>query len=132
MTKIKLYHYSNRDFEGYIDPAFFGYNSYSGNSKRLSEVKRSYFYLEPSQREYYLRGAKFLYITEISQRQLYNLNKDKLSIGNKSSQYIYRNIKRRGYRGLIGNNGYKCGVLFYRIKIKTKKTLTRANLYDIL
>ncbi len=40
---IKLYHYSNNDFKGYIKPSFFGLNSYTNNSKKISGFKRIFF-----------------------------------------------------------------------------------------
>jgi len=124
---MRLYHYSNKNFNGYIKPSFFGLNSYSNNSERVSGVKRSYFYLKPGSKEYYFNGARFLYIAELKETRLYNLNKDILNIVKnlKNSQDIHTEVKKRGYRGLIGSNGYKCGVLFYPIKIKDRKDLAR-------
>jgi hypothetical protein len=126
MTKIKLYHYSNTDFKGYIDLKFFGANSYSNNSERLSGVKRSYFYLDRKSREIYLKGARYCYIAEIEPSRLYNLNTDSKGIVKrlKNSQDIHEVIKRRGYLGLIGSNGFPCVVLFKRIKINKRMTLT--------
>lgn len=122
---IKLYHYSNKEFEGYIKPGYFGANSYSKNSERVSGVKRSYFYLSRAGREIHLEGSRFLYIAEIRAGRLYDLSKDKLRLaGLKRIKDIFTYIKRLGYRGLIGSNGYICGVLFYPIKIKSRERLT--------
>ena len=53
MNKIKLYHFSNADFSGYIKPDYFGSNNYSNASARLSNIKRSYFYLDKNKIEYF-------------------------------------------------------------------------------
>ena len=123
---IKLYHYSHKDFSGYIRPDYFGENNYTKTSGKISGVKRNYFYLNKTGREYYFNGVKFLYIAEIKESQLYNLNKDKLKLAGRYND-IYKKIKKRGYKGLIGNNGYSCGVIFYPIKIKQRKKIGRAH-----
>ncbi len=121
---IKLYHYSNKDFKGYIRPDYFGENNYSRNSEDISGVKRSYFYLDRESREFYFSGVKFRYIVKINKKRLYNLNKDKLGLAGRVKD-IFRAVKSRGYIGLIGSNGYSCGVLFYPAKIKGKEILTK-------
>jgi len=124
---IKLYHYSHKDFKSNINPAFFGENSFSRNSRNLSEVKRVYFYLEPSHKEYYFNGSNYLYIAEVSEKRLYNLNTDIKGIVKRlrNTQDIYTEVKKRGYIGLIGSNGLPCVVLFKAVKIKDKITLTK-------
>lgn len=121
-----IYHYSDKDFEGLIKPSFFGSNSYSQNSRRLSEIKRSYFYINKDDKEYYFNGCKFLYVIQVNKKSLYNLTEDKKGIVKnlRNTQDIYAEVKKRGYTGLIGSNGYKCIVLFKSIKIKDRKTLT--------
>jgi hypothetical protein len=121
---IKLYHYSSKDFKGYIKPGFFGENNYSNNSNKISGIKRSYFYLDKTGREFYFNGVEFLYIAEIKESLLYNLSKDELKLAGRYND-IYKELKKRGYKGVIGNNGYICGVLFYPIKIKRQERLTR-------
>lgn len=130
-NKILLYHYSNKNFKGFIRPDFFGLNSYSQNSGRISGVKRSYFYLKPSSREIYLQGAEFLYIAEVKPSRLYNIDKDPLKLVGQYNDIISE-VKRRGYLGLLGNNGFGCAVLFYPVKIKQRKTLTEPGRYAIL
>ena len=122
-NKIKLYHYSNKNFRGYIKTNFFGENNFTSYSKKLSNIRRSYFYTSLNKRECYFMVVKFLYIVEVDKNKLYNLNDDTLNIGNKSSQYIFKTIKDKGYRGIIGNNGIECVVLFYDIKIKNRKVI---------
>ena len=118
---LKLYHYSDYDFKGYIKPGYFGANSYSRASERVSGIKRSYFYVSKTGREWIFNGARFLYIAEISRGRLYDLNKDILRVkDNKKIKDIYTYIKRLGYSGIIGSNGRAVAVLFTRIKIKNK------------
>jgi len=40
---IKLYHYSQEDFKGYVKPAFFGLNNYSKNSQRARAIPSVYW-----------------------------------------------------------------------------------------
>jgi hypothetical protein len=124
MTKIKLYHYSQEDFKGHIEPRFFGLNNYSRNSERLSGVKRAYFYLNRAGREYYFNGAKYCYIAEVKPSRLYDINKDPLKLAGRGKD-IFAEVKKRGYIGLIGNNGFRAGAVFYPIKINKRLLLTR-------
>ena len=119
---VNLYHYSQADINkgGYIDPAYFGASSYSGYSQRISQAKRSYYYISRNGREWYLSGARYLYITTISRKRLYDLNRDKLGLNKKRIKDIYTYIKRLGYSGLLGHNGFDIAVLFYPAKIKSR------------
>jgi hypothetical protein len=126
MNKIKLYHYSNSDFKGYINPCFFGENSFSRNSQRISGIKRSYFYIDRQSREICLKGVKFLYIAEIEPSRLYDLRADRLNLAEQlRGKDIFKEAKQRGYIGLIGNNGFNCICLFKAVKIKNKIPLTK-------
>lgn len=130
MNKLKLYHYSNADFKGKIEPKYFGINSYTVNSARLCGFKRSYFYIEPSKKEVFFNGVKFLYIAEVNINKLYNLNIDKLKLwannSNEANLYnIFKILRKKGYIGIIGNNGLKIAGLFKAIKIKQKIPLTK-------
>jgi len=129
---VKIYHYSNSDFKGYIDPGFFGANSYTRNSGRISGVKRLYFYLDKNSKEYYFNGCRFLYIASIDKNKLYDIDKDNLKLAGRNIGDIFVYIKQLGYKGLIGSNGYKAGIIFYPIKIKQRKDLTKAGNNAIL
>jgi hypothetical protein len=125
MDKIKLKHYSNGDFKGYIKPDFFGLNSYTSNSARDSSIKRSFFYIGKG-REYYLNGARFLYIAEIEKSKIYDLIKDDKGFLNKYTfNETLQRVKFLGYYGVSGNNGYAVVCLFKAIKYIDKKTLTK-------
>jgi hypothetical protein len=126
---IKLYHYSNKDFEGYIKTSFFGENSFTSYSKSLSEVKRSHFYLDRDNKEYFFNGSKFLYVAEIDQNLLYNLEIDNLKcIRNFDSvTEFFSFLKNKGYKGFTEYNGRQwVTVLFNPIKIKDKIKLDKS------
>ena len=121
-----IYHYSDKDFNGKIKPRFFGLNGYTKNSEKSSGIKRAYFYLDRAGREYYFEGVRFLYIARVSRARLYDLNKDILRVAdNKRIKDLFSYIKRLGYIGVIGNNGFKAGVIFYPVKIFKRLTLTK-------
>lgn len=82
-NQAKLYHYSNRDIQGKIKPTFFGDNSYTDNDKKTSIIKRAFYYLGKHRAEYLLQYSKYLYITKLNKRQLYNLDIDKAKLKNR-------------------------------------------------
>lgn len=114
---INIYHYSNKDFKGYIKPDFFGNNSYTLNSGRVSGINRSYFYIKQNRQEYHLKYTRYLYIASIDLKKLYNIDKNILKF---NSQEVYTQTKKLGYIGICNQSQV---VLFKAIKInnKTKK-----------
>ena len=127
---IRLYHYSQADFRGYIDPLYFGANNYTNFSSKLSQVKRIYFYLEPIPFERQLEGCRYLYISEVSKNKIYDLIKDPLKLLNKYKTIdgFFRKIKSLGYIGLLGHTTYKFEVisLFKAVKIIKKVVLNES------
>jgi len=121
--EILLYHYSHNDFEDKIKIDFFGDNYFTNESNNMSNIKRSYFYIDNITEEYFFRGSKFLYIARINKNKLYNINEDKLNLNTKSYPYLIKNIKKLGYSGIIGNNGFNIVILFKNIKIQEKIVL---------
>ena len=125
MNKLKLYHYSNADFKGYIKPDFFGLNNYTSNDKNITTIKRAFYYTRPEP-EHLLSSSKFLYITKIEPEVLYNISQD--IRGYLKSQSIGKALRRikRHFKGIIYNIGnIKIVNLFYDIKINKRLTLTR-------
>ena len=122
MDKIILYHYSNVDFKDKIKISFFGANTYTRHSRNLSIIKRSHFYLDRDKKEYFFNGVKFLYIVEINKNKLYNLNTDDLKCNSNFNDVtdFYKFLKKQGYSGIIGYNGYNVVILFKNIKITNK------------
>jgi hypothetical protein len=118
---IKIYHYSNKDFKGYVKPDFFGLNSYSGNSARLSDIKRVYFYRKPEIQEWYLIGSQYLYISKVNLKRIYNIDIDILELKNQGHD-IYQEAKNRGYIGIYNHSQI---ILFKAVKIIKKIGLTK-------
>lgn len=122
---IKLYHYSNNDFKGYIKTSFYGQNYFTSNDKNITEVKRVFYYTKPEP-EHLLKGSQYLYIAEIKPEVLYNISQD--TKGYLKSQSIGEAVRRikRQYKGIIYNIGnLEIVNLFYDVKIKDRKTLTK-------
>lgn len=119
MTKINLYHYSNQNFSGYIRPEFFGYNSFTNNSQKISGVKRIFFYTDKDRKEFFFNGCRYLYLAKIEKNKLYNLDIDILKVlTNKRIKDIYIYIKKLGYKGILSGN---IAVLYSKIKITQKR-----------
>jgi hypothetical protein len=116
MNKIKIYHYSNSDFSGFVEPKFFGGNFYSRNSERISNVKRCYFYSDIAsfKIEHRFLTAFYLYTSEIDKNTLYDLDSNKI----KNFTDIYDSAKKLGYKGVIKDN---IVALFYSTKIIKKE-----------
>ena len=125
MNNLKLYHYSNQDFKGKIEPSFFGLNSYSKSSYRDSDIDRSFFYIGKG-KEYFLNGTKFCYIVEIEQSKIYDLTKDIKNFKTICKDFtdILSTVKKLGYYGIKGNNGFDVVCLFKAIKYIDKRYLT--------
>jgi hypothetical protein len=113
---LKIYHYSNVNFKGYIKPSYFGLNKYTHNSQVLSNIKRIYFYSTPGIKEVHLQYSKYLYIAKINKEKLYNIDSNKII-----SSDIYKAVKEAGYIGLYNSEQV---VLFYKVKILKKIDLT--------
>ena len=122
MNIIKLYHYSQIDIKDKkLKVKYFAINSYSKASQKLSNIKRLYFYLNPKKREYYFNNSNFLYIVRINKNVLYDLNKDLLQVQDKNIIDIYKYLKKKKYKGVIGYNQVH---LFNDISIFKKINLT--------
>jgi len=121
-----LYHYSDKNIKDKIKTSYFGYNSYSNNSKKLSNIKRSYYYINSNDKEYYFNSAKYRYTVIINKNKLYNITLDKLRLVTKyNCNYtkVFNYLVKRGYIGIIGNNGYNIVNLFININYKIKEIL---------
>ena len=83
---------------------------------------------ETKSREYIFNGSRFVYIAKINEKNLYNIIKDPLHLEDfcyNNLKDIYKEVKKRGYRGIKGNNGVDCIWLFYPVKVIDKITLTK-------
>ncbi len=130
---LKLYHYSNKNFKGFIKPGYYGENNYTRNDKNITGLKRAFYYIRPGEVEYLLRSSNYLYITEVKPGDIYDLTEDKMGYLIKSRGDIDKALRiiKRKYKGVIYNLGYKVVNLFYPAKIKQRKALTKAGKYVI-
>jgi hypothetical protein len=120
---IKLYHYSHKDISDKIKVKHFGENAFTSYSQELCSLKRSYFYLLGSKKEFLFNGSKFKYIVNINKNSLYDLKKDKLNLKKRFCDcyfYLLIHLKKSGYKGIIGFNGFDVAQLFYDVKIAKK------------
>lgn len=122
MPKIKLYHYSNIPRLKKISPKYFGKNSYTDNSGKLSQVKRSYFYIT-AEAEISLKACQYCYTATINKKSLYDIEADILSLKNGNFDGILRQVKALHYKGIIGavNKKFKVVCLFNNIKCNGKE-----------
>jgi len=122
-NKITLYHYSNINITRKISVKYYGYNNYTSNDVRLTNVKRAFYYTKPEP-ETLLRGSQYLYTVKYPKARLYDITKDLRGylIGHSISEALYR-IKQR-YNGIIYNIG-KIEVvnLFYDTRYNNKINL---------
>jgi len=119
--KIQIYHYSNRDFKGKIEPKYFGLNYYTKESARESDLNRSFFYIGKG-KEYFLSGTKFCYIAEVEPGKIYNLEKDLKGLKDKFNfNDLLKQVKKLGYMGISGDNGFPVVCLFRAIKYIDKR-----------
>ncbi len=114
---IKLYHYSNDNFD-IIKPCNFGKNNFTFNDVKACKVDRAFFYLNDEPIEYQFKNTKYVYITLIDKNYLYDLRTDKDDLKN-----LYKNdieglllYCKRHYNGIIYDVGFTIACIFYDIK----------------
>lgn len=118
-----LYHYSNKNLKE-LKIKNFGNNYYTNNDKKISSLKRLFFYTDKKP-EFLLSDSNFLYTAIINKKSLYNLTQDKQGlINNNSIDKTLRILKSKGFKGVIYTIGYKTIVnLFYNITPSKKINL---------
>jgi hypothetical protein len=126
--KVKLYHYAKSDApELLIDPKKFlsGRGSYSRRDFQLSGKARSFWYLNPADREVFFSRAN-LYSGYVKADKIYNLLKDHLGL-KEESKYVasidfdklFRLVEEAGYQGVYYKPGFDVVNMF--VKVKTKR-----------
>ena len=122
MTKIKLYHYSDKNIIDKLSPSYFGNNHITGYSEKLSPLKRLYFYTSATQKENCFCASAFCYTATIDAEKIYDVRTDteKYCISSKNFNEALQKIKSAGFKGCIGSNGFEVVILFYAIPITEK------------
>ena len=143
---IKLYHYapSRLDAESLvIDPKYFAdratRNSYTRNEYETSSVPRTFYYVDPRQRERHVASGASLYGAEIPAARIYNLRKDPDGYIEKTRHPIYGLRKgeewntlleaiREDYDGIFYGGRFDVVSLFVPYEVDRLDADTRAQL----
>lgn len=88
---MNLYHYAKTPYgetpeKIVIDPARFGESSYSRNEKQRSMFPRSFFYVDPKQRERHVAPGKKLYTLKFPEAKIYDFREDPLGYDRVASE----------------------------------------------
>jgi len=120
---MKLYHYSNEEFE-IISPKYFKANSHTPGD---SEVPRSYFYCNKHDREKFFLGSVNRYTISVDGNEIYDLLYDELGLLNRfgSIDDVLIELKKRKFIGFRFYNSETREVvaLFYAQKIIEREKL---------
>jgi len=91
INTTKLYTYSSKDADQLeIDPKKFGHNPYTKKDKNVSDVPRSFFYLNPKEKEPMFGKSHSLYMAEVASDGIYSLITDPLKLKDKFRNEIGR------------------------------------------
>jgi len=117
---MKLYHFTDEDI-GTLKIENFGKNHYSKNDLKYPQ-KRLFFYdsLEPG--EYHLKGCQYRYTVNIDEKDIYNLDTDKLRLKQKYNYDIDNILKfiDENFKACCYTSSFLCYCVFKDI-IPTKK-----------
>lgn len=114
---IKIYHYTDKNIKDKIKIEYFGDNFYTNNDKKISNIKRSFFFTDKNIPEYRFENLKYGYIAKINKNKIYDLSKDIIGYTKKYNNIndILKAIKKQ-YIGIKYNLGYDVICLFKDIK----------------
>jgi len=103
---MRLYHYSNIKTDKLkIDN--FGYNYFTLNDKKISDIKRIFFYDSNDNPENLFNGVKYLYVKDIDNNDIYNLYEDNDNLTDKFKYNGVLNIDKlllyvkENYKGIL-------------------------------
>lgn len=118
---MKLYHYSDNKNIKKLKVNYFSKNNYTYNDKKVSDLNRIFFYTNIESIEYCFKN-KYCYTCDIPDKDIYNLQVDKLKLKQKYKYNIdtlLKNIKKRKYKGIYYIIGaLHIVILFYDINVK--------------
>jgi hypothetical protein len=121
---MKLYHFTNKDIKDKIKTKYFADNHYTNNDKKISNIKRTFFFTDKKSPEYRFNNNKYKYIVNIHNKYIYDLRQDKKEYKNKYNDIdkLLKAIKRH-YKACIYNVGYNIVISFYDVAIIKKEIL---------
>ena len=103
---MRLYHYSNIKTDKLkIDN--FGYNYFTLNDKKISDIKRIFFYDRNDNPENLFNGVKYLYVKDINNNDIYDLYNDNDNLRDKFKYNGVLNIDKlllyvkENYKGIL-------------------------------
>jgi len=122
---MRLYHYTSAEIKDKIKVKHYGVNSYSDNDVKATNIKRSFWYSKPIIAECHLKDSKYYYIANVTKGSIYNLKTDRLKLKSRHNTIsaLLKNIKRRGYKGILYYLGYDIVNLFYDVEYNKRKIL---------
>ena len=127
-----LYHFSNENYTDFLTTDNFGIHNYTNNDKKLSGIKRIFFYTDSTASEARFKRSQYCYTVKIDNKYIYDLQADN-NCYIKQAKIIHTDaidfdrlfdiIKANGYKGVSYTLGYNVVCLFENIAIYKKETL---------
>ena len=115
--KTKLVHYSDSQISK-VDVNKFNSNYFTLNDYKLSNLNRSFFYVNDSPIENRFNG-KIKHQAIVDSSKLYNITENKKQIKFTCIDDLLRKIKKQGYLGVVYTvNNLQIANIFHTIKVK--------------
>jgi len=132
---MKLYHYSSIEKDSFVvSPKKFGDNYHSNNEVNASSVPRTFFYLNPKDKESFFNRFP-LYVGEVSDSFIYDLGSDPANLKSKgwTVDKLLKNIKTK-FKGVKYNVGFDIVSLFVPLEVERvrRKTSGLSEIKDVL
>lgn len=114
---LNLIHFSIKENLTEINPKYFSENYFTRNDYKLSDLNRSFFYINGSQVESRFKGQN-CYNAIVDSDKLYNITENKLQLNIDSIDSLLRQIKSMGFLGIIYTiNNLHIANIFYPLKV---------------
>jgi len=117
---IKLYHYSDKNIKSKLKVKYFADNFYTDNDKKVSNIKRLFFFTSSDIPEYRFKNSQYCYIAKVKKSSIYDITKDKKGLYKGNISKLLNRVKKLGYIGVKYNLGYDVISLLYNIPIYKK------------
>lgn len=138
---VALHHYtSNKGDSFVVDPANFAKNHYTQSEKKASPYPRSFFYVDPADREHYFSDETPHYIAHHRASKIYDVHEDKDGIMQEvglpfNPSKMLRLVKEAGYDGVFYEGSFPTvslvnPVTVHRLKTSEPTKLARPTLGD--